>query len=87
MEDDGGIELEDDYDALNDETFGSAINGDWEGIHENLVLLDTNGNTNGKSRDETDDGDLGDLGKRSSVPCVPNRAISNRNPYSNLIRF
>lgn len=63
MEDDGGGGLEDDYDALNDETFGSAINGDWEGIHENLVLLDTNGNTNGKSKDETDDGDLGDLGK------------------------
>lgn len=82
MEDDGGwgVEREDDYDALNDETFGSAINGDWEGIHENLVLLDTNGNTNGKSRDETDDGDLGDLGKRSSSPCVSNRAISNQNP-------
>uniref|UniRef100_A0A6B2E8L0 Uncharacterized protein n=1 Tax=Phlebotomus kandelakii TaxID=1109342 RepID=A0A6B2E8L0_9DIPT len=28
------------YDALNDETFGSAINGDWEGIHENLVKLE-----------------------------------------------
>lgn len=64
MDDDGGggIEREADYDALNDETFGSAINGDWEGIHENLVLLDTNGNTNGKNKDETDDGDLGDLG-------------------------
>lgn len=64
MDDDGGggIEREADYDALNDETFGSAINGDWEGIHENLVLLDTNGNTNGRNKDETDDGDLGDLG-------------------------
>lgn len=64
MEDDGGggIEREEDYDALNDETFGSAINGDWEDIHENLVLLDTNGNTNGRNKDEADDGDLGDLG-------------------------
>lgn len=53
----------DDYDALNEETFGSAINGDWEGEHENLVLLDTNGNTNGRAKDENYDGDLGDLGK------------------------
>ncbi|GAB0088169.1 hypothetical protein DMENIID0001_025560 [Sergentomyia squamirostris] len=38
--------LEDDeleYDALNDETFGSAINSDWEGIHENLVKLEEDG--------------------------------------------
>lgn len=53
----------DDYDALNEETFGSATNDDWEGLHENLVLLDSNGNTSGKEKDETDDGDLGDLGK------------------------
>lgn len=52
----------DDYDALNDETFGSAVNDDWEGAHENLVLLDTNGNSSSKEKDETDDGDLGDLG-------------------------
>lgn len=30
---------EEEYDALNDETFGSAINGDWEEVHENLVRL------------------------------------------------
>lgn len=52
----------DDYDALNEETFGSAIKDDWEGDHENLVLLDSNGNSSGKEKDETDDGDLGDLG-------------------------
>lgn len=64
-EDDGGgglEEEEDNYDALNDETFGAAINGDWEAIHENLVVLDQNGNTNGEDKDETDDGDIADLG-------------------------
>lgn len=83
MDDDGGggIEREADYDALNDETFGSAINGDWEGIHENLVMLDTNGNTNGKTNEETDDGDLGDLGKQylCCVRCV--------NKQSNFIGY
>lgn len=63
--DGGGLEELDDYDALNEETFGSATNDDWEGQHENLVLLDSNGNTSGKEKDETDDGDLGDLGKNA----------------------
>ncbi|XP_055373730.1 probable serine/threonine-protein kinase tsuA [Condylostylus longicornis] len=31
---------EDVFDALNDETFGSAINGDWEKSHEHMVKLD-----------------------------------------------
>ncbi|XP_017085091.2 LOW QUALITY PROTEIN: protein PAT1 homolog 1 [Drosophila eugracilis] len=31
------------YDALNDETFGSAINGDWEEAHETMVRLGGNG--------------------------------------------
>lgn len=53
----------DDYDALNEETFGSAIKDDWEGDHEVLVRLDSNGNSSSKEKDETDDGDLGDLGK------------------------
>lgn len=47
LEDDGGGGLEDteeDYDALNAETFGSAINGDWEFIHENLVRMDGGSN-------------------------------------------
>lgn len=63
MDDDGGGGLEEsDYDALNDETFGSAINGDWEAIHENLVVLDQNGNTNGADNDDTHDADIADLG-------------------------
>lgn len=61
----GGLEEQDDYDALNDETFGSATNDDWEGQHENLVLLDSNGNASGKDKDENDDGDMGDLGRMS----------------------
>ncbi|XP_058122486.1 uncharacterized protein LOC131293396 [Anopheles ziemanni] len=32
---------EEEYDALNDETFGAADKGDWEHIHENLVRLET----------------------------------------------
>ncbi|XP_052864379.1 protein PAT1 homolog 1-like [Anopheles cruzii] len=31
---------EDEYNALNDETFGAADKGDWECIHENLVRLE-----------------------------------------------
>lgn len=52
---------EDVYDALNDETFGSATNGDWESIHENLVVLDQNGNSNGEDKDNHD-ADIADLG-------------------------
>lgn len=66
VDNDGGSGLDepaDDYDALNDETFGSAVNDDWEGAHENLVMLDTNGNSRSKEKYETDDGDLGDLGE------------------------
>ncbi|EDX12618.1 GD19133 [Drosophila simulans] len=39
---DGRI-VEAEYDALNDETFGSAINGDWEEAHETMVRLGGNG--------------------------------------------
>jgi len=39
---DGRI-AEAEYDALNDETFGSAINGDWEEAHETMVRLGGNG--------------------------------------------
>ncbi|KAH8311289.1 hypothetical protein KR044_005426 [Drosophila immigrans] len=44
-DDDGQIAEppEEEYDALNDETFGSAINGDWEEAHETLVRLGGNG--------------------------------------------
>lgn len=44
IDDDGGGRIaepsEEEYDALNDLTFGSAINGDWEEVHENLVRMD-----------------------------------------------
>ena len=33
------ISDEEEYDALNDETFGAADKGDWEDIHEHLVRL------------------------------------------------
>lgn len=49
MDEDGGGQIaepsEEEYDALNDETFGSAINGDWEEVHENLVRLTGDGDT------------------------------------------
>lgn len=64
--------MDDDYDALNDETFGgAAVNDDWESKHENLVLLDSNGNSNSKAKDDLDDGDLGDLGNfgLTSISC------------------
>lgn len=54
----GGLEeTEEDYDALNCETFGSAINGDWEDIHETLVRMD-------RSTDIKDDHGESDLGKK-----------------------
>lgn len=42
MEDErgGGFLSEDDYDALNDQTFGSAMKGDWETQHESMVRMD-----------------------------------------------
>ncbi|XP_061390331.1 uncharacterized protein LOC133325625 [Musca vetustissima] len=55
LDDDGGGRIaepsEEEYDALNDETFGSAINGDWEEVHENLVRLD--GELEGDALDST----------------------------------
>ncbi|KAI8119527.1 hypothetical protein FF38_01974 [Lucilia cuprina] len=57
LDDDGGGQIaepsEEEYDALNDETFGSAINGDWEEVHENLVRL---------TGDDDGDGDTLDSG-------------------------
>ncbi|XP_034485734.1 protein PAT1 homolog 1 [Drosophila innubila] len=55
-DDDGQIAEppEEEYDALNDETFGSAINGDWEEAHETLVRLGGNGEKIRKGADFTD---------------------------------
>lgn len=60
VEDDGGGgrrdgEEEEEYDALNDETFGAAINGDWENIHETLVKLDGHNGSDSKDEDEGSD--------------------------------
>ncbi|KAH8406459.1 hypothetical protein KR215_001157 [Drosophila sulfurigaster] len=58
-DDDGQIAEppEEEYDALNDETFGSAINGDWEEAHETLVRLGGNGEkVLRKAGDYTDNG-------------------------------
>jgi len=62
-DDDGGDALtelsEEEYDALNDETFGAAREDDWEGLHENLVRLEKGPAppTNGASAKD-DDSDL-----------------------------
>lgn len=69
MDDDGGGRIaepsEEEYDALNDETFGSAINGDWEEVHENLVRLTGDGDVEGDSLDSgaqaTAEGSYGSL--------------------------
>ncbi|KAM8703497.1 hypothetical protein ACLKA7_008167 [Drosophila subpalustris] len=55
-DDDGQIAEppEEEYDALNDETFGSAINGDWEEAHETLVRLGGSGEKVRKGADFTD---------------------------------
>lgn len=71
-EDDGGGGLEDteeSYDALNSETFGSAINGDWENIHEDLVRLDR------RASEIKDDHGESDLGK-SSLQTWPNFQVN-----------
>uniref|UniRef100_A0A182LRY5 mRNA decay factor PAT1 domain-containing protein n=1 Tax=Anopheles culicifacies TaxID=139723 RepID=A0A182LRY5_9DIPT len=50
---------EEEYDALNDETFGAADKGDWEDIHENLVRLERDRNGRGSSYRGDDDDDGG----------------------------
>lgn len=54
----GGAALEDseeEYDALNDETFGlAAREGDWEGLHEDLVRLDQREGGDGDSGPDSD---------------------------------
>uniref|UniRef100_A0A182P1P6 mRNA decay factor PAT1 domain-containing protein n=1 Tax=Anopheles epiroticus TaxID=199890 RepID=A0A182P1P6_9DIPT len=49
---------EEEYDALNDETFGAADKGDWEDIHEHLVRLES-GRNRGRTGSEQDDDDGG----------------------------
>ncbi|XP_055621794.1 protein PAT1 homolog 1-like [Toxorhynchites rutilus septentrionalis] len=63
VEDDGGggiggarheDDSEEEYDALNEETFGQAREGDWEGMHENLVRLDQREGGDGDSGADSD---------------------------------
>lgn len=68
VEEDDEQENEDDYDALNEETFGDATNGDWEGMHENFVRLNQNHKKDSSSKIESSknnnyehDSDLGKL--------------------------
>ncbi|XP_055591910.1 protein PAT1 homolog 1-like [Uranotaenia lowii] len=52
-------ESEDEYDALNDETFGDPEKGDWEDMHETLVRLEKGDDFIFKDKDELfDDGEL-----------------------------
>ncbi|XP_058832307.1 protein PAT1 homolog 1-like isoform X1 [Topomyia yanbarensis] len=61
VEDDGGggigggpEDSEEEYDALNDETFGQAKEGDWEELHEDLVRLDQREGGDGDSGPDSD---------------------------------
>uniref|UniRef100_A0A182Y8C9 mRNA decay factor PAT1 domain-containing protein n=1 Tax=Anopheles stephensi TaxID=30069 RepID=A0A182Y8C9_ANOST len=54
------ISDEEEYDALNDETFGAAVKGDWEDIHETLVRLER-GRSASIPGDDDDDASSGDL--------------------------
>ncbi|XP_068152702.1 protein PAT1 homolog 1 [Drosophila tropicalis] len=58
---DGGPMVEEEYDALNDETFGSAINGDWEEAHESLVRLGGSGEKIRRRRPDGDGLEVGNL--------------------------
>ncbi|XP_058059367.1 protein PAT1 homolog 1-like [Anopheles bellator] len=52
----GGLETdsEEEYDALNDETFGQARQDDWEDLHENLVRMDQREGGDGDSGPDSD---------------------------------
>ncbi|XP_071528600.1 uncharacterized protein [Panulirus ornatus] len=50
-----GLIEDEEYDALNDETFGSAaVDGDWEECHEQMVTLTEAGRITGKRQDFPD---------------------------------
>ncbi|XP_035914143.1 protein PAT1 homolog 1-like [Anopheles stephensi] len=49
-----GSDSEEEYDALNDETFGQAREDDWEDLHENLVRLDQREGGDGDSGADSD---------------------------------
>lgn len=49
-----GSDSEEEYDALNDETFGQARQDDWEDLHENLVRMDQREGGDGDSGADSD---------------------------------
>lgn len=50
-----GLSEDEEYDALNDETFGSAaVDGDWEECHEQMVTLTEAGRITSKQQDFAD---------------------------------
>ncbi|XP_018798978.1 PREDICTED: uncharacterized protein LOC108975131 isoform X1 [Bactrocera latifrons] len=73
---------EEEYDALNDETFGSATNGDWEEAHETMVRL-TDGSVSGSSNKDSFDGVKLISGNilKSSQTSSPSKANISRNRY------
>ncbi|KAM7364756.1 protein associated with topo II related - 1 [Cochliomyia hominivorax] len=89
LDDDGGGQIaepsEEEYDALNDETFGSAINGDWEEVHENLVRL--TGDVEGDG-DALDSGALGMVGggysALSGMKCNRSQRLADSDLELNL---
>lgn len=83
MEDEsrGGNVSEDEYDALNDETFGSAINGDWETQHESMVRMDgkkeeVNGDSKNKNNGSQQYNDYDDLELNLSSVKLENVVMS-----------
>lgn len=85
MDDDGGGRIaepsEEEYDALNDETFGSAINGDWEEVHENLVRMTGESDNDGDAPDSANGGHVAS-GGNGGVPN--NSALKNAHFDSDL---
>ncbi|KFB51673.1 AGAP007440-PA-like protein [Anopheles sinensis] len=49
-----GSDSEEEYDALNDETFGQAREDDWENLHEDLVRMDQREGGDGDSGADSD---------------------------------
>ncbi|XP_075148038.1 protein associated with topo II related - 1 [Haematobia irritans] len=87
LDDDGGGRIaepsEEEYDALNDETFGSAINGDWEEVHENLVRM--GGDTDAEGDALESSGHLASGGyKGASTASMKNSSRLQRRSDSDL---
>ncbi|XP_041785941.1 protein PAT1 homolog 1-like [Anopheles merus] len=75
------ISDEEEYDALNDETFGAADKGDWKDIHEHLVRLEScrNGGRTGSflGEDEDDGGSSDNNNSESGRSSVVAQSIGD----------